>query len=97
MRRGEIAISVVIVIALGLLALISLATLLVSSGDQARQTTTACEDTYGGTCTTRTACIDQMNGRVVGAAGCNEHYTTNYGTEWRIQEFPTGGGVCCVN
>lgn len=96
MKRGEIAISVVIIIALGLIVLITLATLLVGSGERVQNVTSACEDTYGGTCTTRTACLAD-GGRIVGGVTCSEEYTTEYDSTWTVEQFPDGGGVCCKN
>lgn len=95
MRRGEIAISVIILIALGLLVLTILAAMLVTSGERARETTGACEDTYGGVCTTKTACIN-TGGRIVGGVTCNKELSTEYESGWVIEQFPSGGAACCV-
>lgn len=95
MRRGEIAIGVVIVIALGLIVLISLATLLINSTDRARETTNACADTYGGSCMTKQNC-QANDGRVIGGISCNADFSKEYNNDWGIYSYPSGGGVCCV-
>ncbi|MFT4250656.1 MAG: hypothetical protein ACMXYD_04820 [Candidatus Woesearchaeota archaeon] len=96
MKKGEIAISVIILVALGLLVLITLAVMLVSSAGDARTVTDACEDTYGGFCTDRRTCLAE-GGRIVGTVSCQTEFSQQYENRWEIQSFPIGGGVCCVN
>ena len=96
MKKGEIAISVIIIVALGLIVLITLAVLLVGSTGEVREVTDACENTYGGHCTDRRSCIDS-GGRVVGTVSCQTEFTQQYNNRWEIQSYPLGGGVCCVN
>lgn len=95
MRKGEIAISVIIVIALGLLVLITMAILLGDAFRRVDDQTSSCQDTYRGVCTTRADCVSQ-GGQVVGGVSCGGDLTTNYDGGWQAISFPAGGATCCV-
>lgn len=94
MKRGEIAISVVIVIALGLIVLITLAIALNQGFTDLEETTGSC-DTLEGTCMTASAC-QGAGGKVVSSNACTAEFTRNYENTWRVESYPVGGGVCCV-
>ena len=91
MRKGEIAISVIIVIALGLLVLITMAILL---GDAFRKVDDATNSCQRGVCMTRAACIAE--GGIMEGGSCDEDLTTNYDGGWQATTFPAGGATCCV-
>lgn len=94
-RRGEIAISVVVVIALGLLVLVMLAVLLNQGFRRAETATSSCQDTYSGACMAESDCR-AAEGRVVSRAGCEGATTYEYESERYVWSFPQGGTVCCV-
>jgi hypothetical protein len=96
MKKGEIAISVIIVIALGLIVLITLAVMLVSSTGDAQRVTDACEDTYGGTCMAKSRCTSSGGG-IIGGVSCSADLTNEFDNGWAVESFPIGGGACCVN
>lgn len=98
MKKGEIGITVIIIIALGLIVLTILSVLLVASFSDVEQTRTACEDTYGGACMPHSSCIDS-GGRVVAPGTCgDEVQTTSYGgSSWNTISFNLRGDVCCIN
>ena len=96
MKRGEIAITTIILIALGLIVLTLLASLLVGSFQRGSDTIDACQETYGGNCErSTTQCIGQ-GGRVVGGTNCEANQVTSANNRDFIS-FGSGGEVCCVS
>jgi len=95
MRKGEIGIGVIVVIALGLMVLIILAIMFGQTAIRAEEQTNSCQDTYRGVCTTRSACI-QQGGQVVSGISCTQELTTEYSGGWQALTFPSGGATCCA-
>lgn len=94
MRRGEIAISVVIVIALGLIVLMVLGVVLSGQFRNLTQTVDNCQEQWQGTCMSPSSCQAQ-NGRQVNA-DCGASTRQEASDDWLIETFPQGGTVCCV-
>ncbi len=95
MKRGVIAINVVVIVALGLLVLIILATMLVQKTTTARNTFSACQETYKGTCMPKTEC-DVRGGGVISDVDCAQGSASSSDEGWVLVSFPKGGTVCCV-
>lgn len=94
MRRGEIAITTVIVVALGLLVLTILAITLTSSTRNLDQNVNDCKKIYDGSCMAESQC-EMMQGKTVSGVRCDDTTTYKY-THTVIESFPEGGTVCCV-
>lgn len=95
MRKGEIAISVVVIIALSLIVLISLAVMLVEQFGRANTTLGDCQNLHGGTCTLQSAC-QASEGKIITGVNCAASTMQKTESGRQLISFPPGGTICCV-
>lgn len=91
--RANIGISVIIIIALGLVVLLISSVFFVSETNNTRQNIESC-DLYNAECMGSVAC-NSIGGRAV-RSGCQQETQTQQTDVFTVETIQLGGSVCCV-